>query len=112
MKRPLFSYYGFYPIQTWWMQIHCGNCHHEGQCRLNKVHYGLSLLAFIVTGFITYYIYTHVLGYYRRGFRLFVPALFAFIYVAYHFCKPQKYFCAKCGNKDGTPLKFHRYLNR
>ena len=112
MKRPLFSYYGFYPIQTFWMEIHCGNCHFEGRCKLNKVHYALSLLAFIFTAIALYFAYERFTGHHRRTLGLLIGAASAFIYVAYHFCKPQKYFCAKCGSKDGTPLKFHRYLNR
>jgi len=112
MKKPLFSYYGFYPLQTWWMEIHCGNCNFEGSCKLNKIHYGLSLVALIISAFATYYVYVHVLGHYRRGLRLFIPVAISLSYVSYHFCKPQKYFCAKCGSKDGTPLKFHRFLNR
>lgn len=101
------KYSGFYPLATWYMPIHCDNCHYEGKCAANKYNSTFFILStLLVVGLIySYFKFSGSTTLVTGG----VVVIGA--YLAYFF-RAQKYDCPKCNGCYGTPLKFHQVLKK
>lgn len=104
------KFFGLYPMATWYIPIHCDNCHYEGKCGVDKYNYTFFILAtlFVLGTILTIYYLPDMRSRYANG--LITGGIVVLgAYLSYFF-RAQKYPCPQCYGCYGTPLKFHHYL--
>lgn len=108
----VYSYYGLYPISTWFMSIHCENCRYEGKTGTNWYKYSFFIVATIFVLIVFSFNGITLSRSILNSRRLVSSSLYLYLAYIVYFFRPQKYYCPCCKGDQGIPLKFYQYIKR